>query len=128
MDYVREKGGDLIWLSQIRRSGDAPGLFRNTLDKLAGESDEKNDSFVSFDIDSIAQRDCPGVSAPATIGLSSEDAIMICYEAGRHPQVKLVDLSEFNPKIEDETTSRLVSNMFYYFLLGLFARLHPSPA
>ena len=31
--------------------------------------------FVSFDIDSIAGDDCPGVSCPATIGLSALDAV-----------------------------------------------------
>lgn len=59
-----------------------------------------------------------GVSCPANVGLTAEEALDICYWAGRNPAVALVDISEYNPKIEDYRTGRLVANMFYYFLLG----------
>jgi hypothetical protein len=78
--------------------------------------------FVSFDIDSISGADCPGVSCPATVGLTAFDAVSICFIAGLHPRVKLVDVSELNPVVEDYRSPRLVVNMFYYFLMGLSQR------
>jgi formiminoglutamase len=42
--------------------------------------------------------------------------------AGAHPAVRLVDVSELNPLVEDYRSPRLVVNMFYYFLLGLSLR------
>ena len=59
-----------------------------------------------------------GVSCPGTVGLTAEEACDICFLAGTSPNVALVDLSEFNPLVEDYRTGRLVANMFYYFLLG----------
>ena len=50
--------------------------------------------------------------------MTAEEALDICYWAGTNPDVSLVDVSEFNPLIEDYRTARLVANMFYYFLLG----------
>lgn len=82
----------------------------------------KDNLFVSFDIDCIASRDCPGVSCPAPIGLSAEDALEICYDAGKCNKVSLFDLSEFTPDIEEYRTARLVSNMIYFFLLGVSQR------
>ena len=46
----------------------------------------------------------------------------ICYIAGAHPRVALVDVSELNPSVEDYRSPRLVVNMFYYFLMGLTHR------
>lgn len=92
--------------------------FFDLLDGSIGE-----DIFVSFDVDSIQSSDCPGVSAPGTIGLTAQEALNICYLAGQSPRVKLVDLSEYNPSVEEFRTGRLLVLMFYYFLLGYAHRL-----
>lgn len=63
-----------------------------------------------------------GVSCPATIGLTAEEALDICFWAGREQKVKLFDLSEYNPTAELYRTGRLVANMFYFFLLGRAAQ------
>ena len=62
-----------------------------------------------------------GVTTNCTVGgLTSEEAIEICYLAGRHSdKIVAVDLSEYNPFVEDWRTGRLVASMFYYFTLGL---------
>lgn len=91
--------------------------FSDLLDGTIGES-----VFVSFDVDSIQGSDCPGVSAPATIGLTAQEALNICFLAGHSPRVKMVDLSEYNPSVEDYRTGRLLVLMFYYFLLGYSQR------
>jgi len=66
-----------------------------------------------------------GVTTNCTAGgLTSEEAVEICYLAGYYFQ-KLValDISEYNPFVEDWRTGRLISTMFYYFALGLSKRL-----
>lgn len=92
--------------------------FFDLLDGSIGDS-----IFVSFDVDSIQSSDCPGVSAPGSIGLTAQEALNICYLAGQSPRVKLVDLSEYNPTVEEYRTGRLLVLMFYYFLLGYSHRL-----
>eukprot|EP00002_Diphylleia_rotans_P011807 TRINITY_DN2322_c0_g1_i3.p1 TRINITY_DN2322_c0_g1~~TRINITY_DN2322_c0_g1_i3.p1 ORF type:complete len:253 (-),score=63.98 TRINITY_DN2322_c0_g1_i3:29-787(-) len=115
--YIREKGGSIRWLKDLRRPGvTVAEAFRQTLASLTDYT------FVSFDLDAVEGCHAPGVSCPATIGLSAEEALEICFEAGRSPKVRLFDLSEFNPTIEDYRTGRLVVFMFYYFLLGLSLR------
>lgn len=115
--FVRDQGGALVWLSELHpprgaAHGSVSARFAQELDRLGANV------FVSFDIDSIASRDCPGVSCPATVGLSAEDAVAMAFEAGRHPAVRLFDLSELNPAVEDYRTPRLAANMFYAFLQG----------
>lgn len=92
--------------------------FYDLLDGSIGDA-----IFVSFDVDSIQSSDCPGVSAPGTIGLTAQEALNICYLAGQSPRVKLVDLSEYNPAVEEYRTGRLLVLMLYYFLLGYVHRL-----
>jgi formiminoglutamase len=115
--YVIDNGGEIVWLSQLKEQPKTmKQIFKEKLDGLGKHI------FVSFDIDSISSADCPGVSAPAAIGLSAQDALDICFTAGQHPNVKLIDISEFNPLIEDYRTGRLVAFMFYYFALGFASR------
>ena len=115
-NFVEDHGGNLIWLSQIRKNG-ALHEFANVLSAF-----ENRDTFISFDIDSIKGADCPGVSCPAVIGLSAQEAFDISFAAGHHPNTKLLDLSEYNPTIEEDRTARLVSNLIYYFLMGVATR------
>jgi arginase family enzyme len=79
--------------------------------------------FLSFDIDSIRSSDCKGVSCPSIRGLTGENALEICLLAGKKKEVVLLDLSEFNPDVDEFTTGRLTGFMFYYFLLGYSQRI-----
>jgi hypothetical protein len=163
--YVTGRAGSIVWLSDILLTEPcsaaqvaACGLPPSPLLTLALASraasrllqvlqaHPASAVFVSFDIDSISGADCPGVSCPATVGLSAQvcvkgggwppwpggvapaasrvaaaprsalftptvwccacaselqDAVSICYLAGLHPQVRLVDVSELNPGVED---------------------------
>eukprot|EP00760_Papus_ankaliazontas_P038581 PhM_4_TR9197/c0_g1_i1/m.16020/K01468/hutI, AMDHD1; imidazolonepropionase len=78
--------------------------------------------FFSFDIDSIRGSDCPGVSCPANVGLTAEDAVEMCYLAGKDRRVCLMDVSELNPLVEDYRTPRLVVQMIVHFLMGFHSR------
>ena len=118
VEYVKSKGGQLTWLSELRRSNTtAINEFEKVLSRFSNSP-----TFVSFDIDSIASCDCPGVSCPAAIGLTAQEALDICFISGKNPDTKMLDISEFNPSVEEKRTSRLVATMIYYFLLGLATR------
>jgi len=119
-DYVlSQPGGRVISLSQLKSTKDSiPTQFAQLL------QDSSDTIFVSFDIDSISGADCPGVSAPAVVGLTADEALQICFEAGKNPKVKLVDVSEFNPDIESYRTGKLVCLMFYFFLMGFVRRIN----
>jgi hypothetical protein len=115
VDYLLEAGrgrSTVYWLSHLRcREYTSPLMksrwpepnlpirqsirdqFADILDFMSGRS-----LFVSFDLDAVAGDDAPGVSCPGTVGLTSQEALWVCYAAGANPRVKLFDLSEFNPK------------------------------
>jgi len=79
--------------------------------------------FVSFDIDAVsASAGAPGVSCPSPIGLTAQDALDICFVAGRDPHVRLFDLSELCPAAEGYVTPMLAAYMFYHFVMGLAVR------
>jgi len=44
------------------------------------------------------------------------------YQSGRNKKIVSVGISDYNPMAEDWRTGRLISNMFYYFLLGYLSR------
>jgi len=104
---------NVFWLNKIR---DNPvKAFREI---LGGAMDRSSAIFVSFDIDSIMSSSCPGVSAPATVGLTAQEACDLCFEAGLCLSVRLMDVSEFNPQVEDYRTGKLLALLFYHFVLG----------
>lgn len=115
-DYVRSRGGVIYWLKRdVRASGDAVRHFEGVLADLRRTCDR---IFLSFDIDSIRGADCPGVSCPGVEGLTADEALEMMFVAGQEPNVCLVDMSEYNPRIERDRTGRLVAAMIYHFMLG----------
>ncbi len=114
--YAKSKGAKISWLSQIIK--DPEEEFLKILDQC-----KSNHIFISFDIDSIKGSDAPGVSCSSPIGLTAENALQICYYSGLSPKVRMIDVSELNPEIENYRTPKLVAMMFYYFLLGYKRRI-----
>jgi len=117
-DYVRSKGGKILWFERDLDYGDKclehlRVLFKEFSDRIV---------FFSFDIDSICSSFCPGVSCPAMYGLSSALAFKMCFMAGSNPHVRIMDVSELNPFVESVRTPRLVAFMLYHFLLGVATR------
>lgn len=117
-NYVQSKNGRILWLDKIQEEG-GMNAFRESLGKLAWRCQS---IFVSFDLDSIAGADAPGVSCPGIVGLTAREALLIAYIAGNHPKVVLFDLSEYNPAIEEDLTGRLAAGIFYYFCMGVASR------
>lgn len=122
--YVHSKGGSIEWLGTL---SDPATRFSALLDQLGGGRGIER-IFVSFDIDSICGADAPGVSCPATIGLSAREALHMCMAAGKNPAVAMMDVSEFNPSVEEYRTGTLVANMFYYFAMGVAMRKQNAKA
>ena len=137
---MTERGHRIVWLSELMLSDGRDGVesarcegglgsttrvqrkFEQTLASLPGRL------FVSFDIDAVRGADCPGVSCPAGVGLTAEDACRICFVAGADPRVDLIDISELNPVVEDFRSPRLAVLMFYYVLLGIASRTSAGKA
>ncbi|GJL79073.1 MAG: arginase [Nitrospinaceae bacterium] len=117
--YVRNKKGRILWLDEVQHHGRVVDSFKASIGNLSWKC---TSLFVSFDLDSIAGSDAPGVSCPGILGLNAEDAISIAFCSGSHSAVSLFDLSEYNPLIEDERTGRLAAALFYYFCLGVASR------
>ena len=111
VDWALQQGAKIHWLKDIDENS-----FQTLLDS------RDKPLFVSFDIDAIKSSDCPGVSCPSTRGLSSEDALDICFRAGKCSRVVGLDISEFNPSIENNITPRLICQMIYYFIMGYRSR------
>lgn len=118
-DYILRRKGRILWLNEIRGKDHVAGTFRESLGKLGWDC---TSIFVSFDLDSVAISDAPGVSCPGILGLNAGEAVSIAYQAGIHPLVSLFDLSEYNPVIEEERTGKLAAAIFYNFCLGVAAR------
>jgi len=119
VEYIKHKHAHICWLSEIYMNDDALGWFSSSLGRLAWNCDSV---FVSFDLDAVRMSDAPGVSCPSVMGLRGREALEIARLSGENPRVKLFDLSEYNPLIEEERTGRLAASMFYHFCLGVASR------
>lgn len=74
---------------------------------------------VSWDLDSLASS--PGVSAPATLGWTTEEAIHIAELFGAHSNIRHLELMELNPKVDAMAmTSQLASVLLWHFLAARF--------
>lgn len=114
-NFVRRYGGDVIWFSKHLQGKDVANLFNQTLASFG-----KKEIFVSFDVDSISNAWCDSVSCSSPLGFTGEQALRICYNAGKCSNIKLMDMSEFNPAMGNcDKTGRLLATMFYYFLMGI---------
>ncbi|CAF1493261.1 unnamed protein product [Adineta ricciae] len=115
VNYLRSKSPltNIIWYQTIRDDPLTP------FQSIIKSAEEQNcDIFVSFDIDSIISASCPGVSAPASVGLSAQQACDLAFIAGQSFHVKLMDMSEYNPIVEEYRTGKLITLIFYHFILG----------
>lgn len=80
-------------------------------------------TMVSFDIDAVDQAFAPGVSAPATGGLSVDLWLEAAYQAGRSPRVSSCDLVELAPAFDpDGKTARLCALTIWQILRGFSER------
>jgi formiminoglutamase len=112
LQFVAERGGQAVWREDL------------TPTAIARLYDECTDpTLVTFDIDAVDQAQAPGVSAPATGGLTTELWLAAAYRAGLSPRVTSCDLVELNPNYDrDGQTARLAALTVWQVMRGLAAR------
>ncbi|RNF25350.1 arginase [Trypanosoma conorhini] len=113
--FVKDHQGRLMWLSEVRKKGAVAALGEALT--VTG-----NNTFFSFDVDSLKSSDMPGVSCPGAVGLTAQEAFDMCFLAGKTASVKLMDMSELNPLVEAFRSPRLAVFLFYHFVLGFATR------
>jgi formiminoglutamase len=116
VEFVLEHGGHVWWRHE---------LTRDTVETIGGtaQGQAAGQTMVSFDIDAVDQAFAPGVSAPATGGLTPDLWLHAAYCAGKNPQVSSIDLVEVNPRLDrDGQTARLAALTIWTFLKGVAAR------
>ena len=79
---------------------------------------------ASFDLDAVDRAWAPGVSAPATNGLSVSHWLRAAHQAGRSTRVRSADVVELNPRVDvDEQTVALAALTVWWLLAGLAERV-----
>jgi formiminoglutamase len=120
--YVREKGGVVRWIDEVRDRLDQ--VFREECDRLAGLGCRV---YVTLDADAVTAADVPGVSAPNAAGLSGVAVAHCARLAGAAPAVASLDLVEINPRVDrDQQSVRWAALVVWQFLIGLATRPRPT--
>ena len=135
VEYVQERGGSVRWLNKdIRQSCD---LFSNTANIAATTSSfidtlkalgnnsltgRSRSVCVSLNLQSICSKDFPGASAPNTVGFHVEEILSVAHACGTDPNVCMLDLSEFNPDVEELVSANVIGQIIYNFILGVTKR------
>jgi len=60
---------------------------------------------------------------PPDSGFHTEEILEIIKSASKSSKIAAVDVSDYNPFVEDQSTGRFLATLFYYFALGLSERL-----
>lgn len=105
-NYLKERGVQLIsWPASLE---EALRPFAESVSALA----------VSFDIDSIQSEFAPGVSAPAKVGYSDEEALALIQTIKQFPNLKHFELMEMNPHFDpDGRTAKLAAKLLQELLV-----------
>ncbi len=111
-------------LAYVRQHGRA--IFRDELqdgDAVAAVYADLAPTLVSFDLDAVNGSEAPGVSAPATDGLTSAMWLRAAYLAGADARVTSADVVELLPAHDpDGRTARLAALTVWQLLRGIAAR------
>lgn len=84
----------------------------------------KQATLATFCLDAVDQSQAPGVSAPATAGLSAQLWLKLAEAAGRSDRVTSMDIVELSPPHDrDGQTARLAAITLWRFSRGLSRRL-----
>ena len=112
LEYLRERGAEVLW-----RDGTDATAARELLGRF-GEP-----VMASFDLDAVDRAHAPGVSAPATGGVSARTWLDVAELCGRTAGVSSVDVVELNPGYDrDGQTAALAAATVWRFLRGIALR------
>jgi formiminoglutamase len=117
-EYVRERGGEVVWADGVRsRLGEQ---FRRSRERLTASGCPLH---VSLDADVVRAADVPGVSAPAPLGLDGDEVAAWARLAGADSRVSSFELVEINPAFDgDGRSARWAAVVVWQFLAGLASR------
>ncbi len=119
ISFVRDNGAQVYTLTQVRSQKNSEFFMT----AYRAVSKETQSVYVSFDIDSVRASDAPGVSAPTPTGLTAEEILECAYLAGTEEKTAMIDVCEFNPKVDvDGHTAKLAAMIIANFLAGISNR------
>jgi formiminoglutamase len=111
--WLDAKGQKRVWAKELTES-----VVSQAFSQLSGPT------LVSIDMDVVDQAFAPGVSAPASGGISPALLFHIAHEAGKNAHVSSFDIAEVNPSFDrDDQTSRLAAVALWHFFRGVASRL-----
>ncbi|UYZ60763.1 arginase family protein [Hymenobacter latericus] len=118
IEFLHQQQATIVPLAHVQKDGMALYMERAVRRAAAAGA-----AFVSFDTDAVAQAFAPAVSAPSADGLTPRQAVEAAFEAGRHAEVRLFEVVEFNPVFDrDFQTARLAATLVTAYLTGLASR------
>jgi formiminoglutamase len=110
--FIADRGGRAVWREDL-----TPSAIVKLYDQVEGPT------LVTFDLDAVDQSQAPGVSAPATGGMSTDLWLSAAFQAGACAQVTSCDLVEMNPNYDrDGQTARLAALTIWHLLRGISLR------
>ena len=77
---------------------------------------------IDFDIDVIDRAQCPGAPGARPGGLHVDQFFRAARHALRHPKVRLVDLTEFDPSLDVSDITALTAGRWFCEVLAGFSR------
>jgi len=117
--WVRERGGEVVSLEEVRRVG-IDAAVGAALERASAEGTAP--LYATLDMDAVCAAAAPGVSAPMPDGLSAADLLGSARAIGRHPQVVAFDVAELNPGFDvDGRTARLAARAAMAFMAARLA-------
>lgn len=94
----------------------SPDLCTMTQQLCAGAATTGDGLAISFDLDLISGNVAPGVSAPAVLGLSAQEAVTCFQLFAQQPMLRYLDLMELSPPHDvGGQTARLVATLVWMF-------------
>jgi formiminoglutamase len=109
--YLKEKGSQIIYQREIKLGG-LKSVFDRVRTATLGRA-----LFWGFDMNVLSSSDAPGVYTVTPTGISADDVVELARFAGALPNSKIIEISEFNPKLDvDNRTARLVAMMIIHFV------------
>jgi len=119
-DYVRSRGGEIVWAKDVRSCLEE--CFVRARDRVTAGGRPVH---VSLDADVVRAADVPGVSAPNPVGLGGDEVAEWARAAGADPAVSSFELVEINPELDlDGRSARWAAAVVWQFLAGLSRRVN----
>lgn len=117
-EYVRRRGGEVVWAEEAR--GRLTEKYREARARLTADGCPLH---VSLDADVVRAADVPGVSAPAALGLEGHEVARWARGVGADAAVRSFEVVEVTPRLDaDERSARWAAAVVWEFLVGLASR------